>query len=350
MTQRVVEAAHWNKKRGKLPAGRGIGLAGYSFSSGGLLHNFPRELPYSDAQVRIDRDGTAHLITLANDIGQGSNSVLTQIAAEELGLNYEDIKLTVGDTDVCGPDVGTFSSRVTMFAGNAVKDAAADAKRQLFEFAAEKLGVKSVELVARGGRIFVKASPEKGMSHAEAACAALEARGGMSIIGRGVYAHQGGFGGTPAVSFGTQAVEVEVDKETGEVRVHRVTVAHDCGRALNPMTVEGQLEGSIHMGLGFALTEDLLVDEKGAILNPSLKDYRLFRAPDMPEIEAMEVETDDPNGPFGAKEAGEGLVLPTAPAVADAIYDAIGVRVNSLPITPEKVLKALAEKEGQPTR
>ncbi len=301
-------------------------------------------VPVSEAWVRVNEDGTACLLTQAVDIGQGSDTVLSMIVAEELGVALEDVKIVTPDTDTCPVDWATFSGRVTMMAGNAAKAAAADAKRQLLEAAANRLELAiQDELEAKDGRIYIKTAPEKGISIAEAALAAQRARSGMPVIGRGIFDIKGKGVPTPAWSFGAQAIEVEVDEETGQVKVLKVTSVDDCGRALNPIAVEGQLEGGVHMGLGFALSEELLFEE-GRALNPSFLDYKILSAVDMPEIESSVVETNDPIGPFGAKEVSEGLIVPTCPAIVSAVYDAIGVRIKSLPITPEKIIKALNEK------
>jgi 4-hydroxybenzoyl-CoA reductase subunit alpha len=202
------------------------------------------------------------------------------------------------------------------------------------------------ELDAKDGQIYVKRTG-KGVSVSEAALAYQSANSGAPVLGRGVYTPatpiSEGTVVSPTWSFGSQIIEVEVDKETGEVKVIDSATAHDCGRAINPMSVEGQLEGSMHMALGYALSEEVKFEE-GKVVNPSFVDYKMFSALDMPKVDSIVVETDDPHGPFGAKESGEGLTIPTAPAIANAIYDAVGVSIKDLPITPEKVLKALQEK------
>jgi 4-hydroxybenzoyl-CoA reductase alpha subunit len=344
--RKAADSAGWGrKKQGRLPRGRGMGVACYGFASGALYNIFNTRFPYSEALVKVNDDGTANLLTQAADIGQGSNTVLCQIVAEELGLKLEDVTITASDTQNAPMDLGSFSSRVTVFAGNAAKEAAADAKRQLFEVASGQLGLKIHQhLEAKDRRINVREHPEKVISFSEAVVAAQTAKNGMPVMGRGFFDPRDRPGlGSPTWSFGAQVAEVEVDKETGQVKVLKITAAHDCGRAINPLLVEGQLEGSIHMGMGYALSEDLLLDN-GVTLNPSFLNYEIPLATDTPRIETIHVETDDPEGPFGAKEAGEGLILPVAPAIANAIYDAVGVRIKDLPITPDKVLKALEEK------
>jgi 4-hydroxybenzoyl-CoA reductase subunit alpha len=343
--QKAAESVGWEQKRGKLPDGRGIGMGCYGFVSGVLYNTFNTLLPYSEALVKVQEDGTVSLLTQAADVGQGSDTILPQIVAEELGVYLEDVRITASDTLNAPMDLGSFSSRVTMMAGTAAKAAAADAKRQLFDVAAAILGLRlHEELEARDRRIYVKRSPERGLPFSEVVQAALRARDGMPVIGRGSFSPKGRPGlGSTTWSFGAQVAEVEVDRETGRVKVLKFSAAHDCGKAINPMLVEGQLEGSVHMGQGYALAEELLMEE-GRVLNPSFLGYKIVPAAQTPEIESIVVETDDPEGPFGAKESGEGLTLPVAPAIANAVYDAIGVRIKELPITPEKILQALKEK------
>ena len=345
--EKVAQSMKWKKKRGKLPEGRGIGVGSYGFFSGALYNYFNTERPYNEAWVRVNSDGTVHYFTLAAEIGQGCDTILSQIVAEELGVRLEDVSIISSDTGIVTGDTGAFSSRTTMMAGNAAKEAAADAKRQLFGAAAKLLGRKiQDELDAKDGQIYVKRTG-KGVSVSEAALAYQSANSGAPVLGRGVYTPADpiseGTVVSPTWSFGSQIIEVEVDKETGEVRVIDSATAHDCGRAINPMSVEGQLEGSMHMALGYALSEEVKFEE-GKVVNPSFVDYKMFSALDMPKVDSIVVETDDPHGPFGAKESGEGLTIPTAPAIANAIYDAVGVSIKELPITPERVLKALQEK------
>lgn len=346
---KAAEAIGWKEKRGKLPFGRGIGLAGASFPSG--VSNMSHIS--SGAVVKIERDGSITLLTGAADIGQGAETVISQIVAEEMGVPLEDIRITAADTEITPLDPGTFGSGVTLRAGNAARMAALSAKEKLFEAVAEKLEVDLHQLEAKDRRIYVKHQPEKGMSLLEAIKAYQYSDRPMPIIGRGSYMppakepttllkEDGNF--SPAYSFMTQAAEVEVDTVTGKVKVLKMVAAHDCGRAINPMLVEGQLDGSVVGGMGQALYEDVLT-EKGQVLNPSFLDYGLPTSMEVPSITSIEVETDDPEGPFGAKESGEGTQLAPAPAIVNAIYDAIGVRFKSLPVTPDRVLEALREKE-----
>jgi len=302
--------------------------------------------------VKIERDGAITLLTGAADIGQGAETVISQIVAEELGVPLEDIRITAADTEITPLDPGTFGSGVTLRAGNAAKMAAYAAKEKLFEAVAEKMEANIEELEAKDRRIYVKGSPERGMSLQEAIKLYQYSDRPMPIIGRGSYQppakepttllkEDGNF--SPAYSFMTQAAEVEVDIHTGKVKVLKMVASHDCGKAINPMLVEGQLEGSMVGGMGQALYEDVIT-EKGQVINPSFLDYGIPTAMEVPSITSVEVETNDPEGPFGAKESGEGTQLAPAPAIINAIYDAIGVRFKSLPVTPDKVLEALHGK------
>ena len=277
--------------------------------------------------------------------------MLAQIVADVLGLQVKDITVLNSDTDVKPWDVGVHASRPTFIAGNAAHIAAKDALAQIFETAAEMLGVEPDQLVARNGQIEVAAGRPKSVSLGKIARSRHFREGGQVIMGEGWYdpptklvdkdTYKGNI--SAAYGFGTQMAEVEVDTETGLVRVLRLACANDVGRAINPMAVEGQIEGGAQMGLGYALTEELMVKD-GRVLNPDFLDYRLFTSADMPQIETYIIETDDPQGPFGAKGVGEMGGTPTAAAIANAIYDAVGIRMTELPMTPERVLAALDKK------
>jgi len=346
--KKAADAIGWKEKRGKLPHGRGVGLAGASFPSG--VSNMSHIS--SGAVVQVGRDGAVNVLSGAADIGQGAETVISQIVAEELGVPLDDIRITAADTGITPLDPGTFGSGVTVRAGNAARLAAISVKQKLFNLIAEKLEANVADLVTKDRKIYVKGSPEKGLTLMEALKAYQYADLPMPIVGRGswmapadepttLFKQDGNF--APNYSFMTQAAEVEVDLITGQVKLLRMVTAHDCGRPINPMLVEGQLEGSVVGGMGQALYEDVIV-EKGQMMNPSFLDYGFPTFLEMPEIEAIEVETDDPIGPYGAKEAGEGTQLSPAPAIVNAIYDAIGVNFMELPITTEKILKALEEK------
>jgi xanthine dehydrogenase molybdenum-binding subunit len=332
------------------------------------------------AIVKVDDFGHVTLISGSSEIGQGSETVLAQIVADVLGVPVSDVTVLNSDTDVKPWDVGVHASRTTFIAGNAAHQAALAARRQIFETAAEMLGVNPEELVAHNGKIEVageqrsrgaeeqgskeknlKSTPE-GVVHAQRGspksldlAKVVRSRhyreDGQVIIGEGWYdpptklvdkdTYKGNISAT--YGFGAQMAEVEVDTETGIVRVLRLACANDVGRAINPLAVEGQIEGGAQMGLGYALSEELIVRE-GQVLNPDFRLYRLFTAADMPQIETYLIETDDPQGPFGAKGVGEMGGTPTAAAIANAIYDAVGVRLTELPMTPERVLAALDQK------
>jgi len=335
------------KQRGKLPPNHGIGIAAYGFMSGGIINWFDTPYAFSAAIVRINIDGKVDLFTGACDIGQGSDTTLSMICAEELGVHLEDIRIHSGDTGICPADLGAWGSRETLMNGNAVKMAAADAKRQLTEFASAKLGANIVyDMDIKDRWVHLVDRPERGVSYFDIVKEAIRGKDGEVIIGRGHYTpHRKGMI-SPAYSFGVQAAEVEVDPETGRYKLVNVTTAHESGTVINPVGIEGQLEGAIMMAGGYGFCEDQPIDE-GKILNPSIADYKLIRSLDMPETKILEIDTYEPEGPFGAKEAGEGLTNPTAGAIANAVYKAVGVRINNLPITPEKVLRALREKQKQ---
>jgi len=297
------------------------------------------------ALVKLDQSGTATVLTGAADIGQGSDTTLSQIAAEELGIHLAEVRIISADTDATPLDLGTFGSRVTVIAGNAVRAAAAEARSQVFEAMADSLEARIEDLEARDGRVYVKGTPGKSVSFSDAVSEAISR--GKAVLGRGLYdppteksdpVHGGNT--SPSYTFGAQVAEVEVDRDTGQVEVVGLTVAQDVGFAINPMGAEGQLEGSASNGLGQARWEDL-VRREGAILNPSFLDYKMPTALDMPRMATVLVDSMDPEGPFGAKGMGEGGLVPTVPAVANALYDAMGLRVTELPMAPERVLDGL---------
>jgi 4-hydroxybenzoyl-CoA reductase alpha subunit len=335
----------WIKSRGKLPPHRGIGVAAYGFMSGGIFNWFDTPYAFSSAVIQINIDGKVDLFIGSQDMGQGSNTTMAMICAEELGVKVEDIRLHMGDTENCPVDLGAWGSRETLMQGNAVKMAASKAKQQVLEFAAAKLSPNIVyDLDIKDGWIHLIARPERGLSFYDVVKDAIRGKEGQPIIARGHYTpHRKGMI-SPAYSFGVQAIETDVDPETGKITLKNCVTAHDCGQVINPLGVEGQLEGAIAMAAGYGFTEDLPTDE-GMILNPNLVDYMLLRATEMPETEVMEVETYEPEGPFGAKEAGEGLTNPTAGALSNAVFHATGISIKNLPITPEKVLIALKESK-----
>lgn len=300
---------------------------------------YPSVLQHSNAYVKLNADGSANLVVALCEMGQGILGVLAQIAAEELGLKAEDVHVVDVDTDISMFDSGNFSSRGTYMTGNAVLRAAREAKNQLLERAAKALGVSVAELSARDGRIYIKAAPEKGISIAEIARNAIYNFQGecLNISGRCSFEPQ-----ESPNTFQTVFAEVEVDTETGEVKVIKIVVAVDIGIAINPMAVEGQLEGAALQGIGYALTEDFVVDaDSGVTITDNFVTYKIPSAADLPEIEVILIEHPSASGPFGAKGVGELGLIAVAPAIANAIYDATRVRITELPITPEKILKAM---------
>jgi 4-hydroxybenzoyl-CoA reductase subunit alpha len=339
------EIEKWVKSRGELPPNRGIGISSYGFMSGGIFNWFDTPYSFSSAVVTVGFDGKVDLHVGAQEIGQGSNTTLAIICAEELGVRMEDIRVHSGDTDECPPDLGAWGSRQTLMAGNATKMAAAEVKKQLLEFAAAQMGPNIVyDLDIKDRWVHLIDRPERGLDYFEVVKAALRGKDGQRIMGRGYYTpHRKGMI-SPAYSYGVQALEIDVDPDTGKISLVNCVTAHDCGQPINPLGLYGQLEGAISMAAGYGMLEDQPMED-GQIMNPNLVDYKIIRAPDMPETEVIEVETYEPEGPFGAKEAGEGLTNPTAAALGNAVLDAVGVAVKTLPITPDKVLHALREKE-----
>ncbi len=300
--------------------------------------------------IKVDDFGTVNVFTGATDMGQGSDTIIGQIVAEEMGVRAEDVVVTHSDTDVCPWDVGAHASRTTFVAGNSARGAARKVKDQILEVAAKSMGESPENLDIRDRTIVSKKDAEKKTPLGKVLRAAHYAAGGKMIMAEHYYDPanenldkecKGNMSVTYA--FGTHGVEVEVDKETGQVKILKYVAAHDIGKAINPMLLEGQVYGGATMGIGYGLTERL-VSKDGKIMNPNFLDYKLLTAKDVPNIEAIVVETDDPEGPFGAKGIGEPGLVPTAPAIANAIYDAVGVRIKDLPITPERVLAALKQK------
>ena len=347
----VRDATNWSRKRDALPKGKGIGVAGSAYISGAGLPIYWNEMPHSGAEIRIDRGGGVTVMCGTAEIGQGSDNMLAAVAAEGLGVFPEDVHVVSGDTSLAPVDLGSYSSRVTMMAGNAVKSAALSLREKLFAVAAEKLGVPADRLAAAYRKVYDLQDPARAMTFVEAANLA-EARYG-TLVGAGSYKPPAGIGGTykgagvgptPAYSYQAAVAEVTVDLETGQLTVEKITTAHDCGRALNPANAEGQVEGSAYMGYGEAIVEEQIF-RGGLHKKPSLLDYKLPTSLDTPALEAILVESMDAEGPYGAKEAGEGPLNPVIPAIANAVYDAIGVRFDETPITAEKILDALGKRD-----
>ena len=390
---KTVERSGWKQRKGKLPKGRGLGIACSHYVSGAANSIIRSDMPHSTVNIKIDRDGGVVVYTGASEIGQGSDTMTAQIAAEVLGCSLSRIRVIAADTDLTPIDIGSYSSRVTFMAGNATLRAAAEVKKQIAAAAARKMDCVPDDLlfredlvVRRNGHMETAAigrraeqssdatvsghvegqilrgslqqkrkdeGPKNQMTFEEAVVAAIDFHG--ALTGTGSYApppearggkHKGGgVGPSPAYSYSAQVAEVSVDEETGEVTVHKVWAAHDCGRALNPVSVEGQIIGSVWMGMGQALTEEM-VWKDGMLMNPGLLEYRSPSAVESPEVEPIIVESVDPEGPFGAKECSEGSLAATIPAIANAIYDAVGIRLHESPFTPERVLAALRAKKN----
>jgi 4-hydroxybenzoyl-CoA reductase subunit alpha len=386
--EQVVTRSGWKERRGKLGKGRGLGIGCSHYVSGAANSIIRSDMPHSTVNIKIDRDGGVVVYTGASEIGQGSDTMTAQIAAEVLGCSLQRVKVIAADTDVTPIDIGSYSSRVTFMAGNATLRAAEEVKKQIASSAAKKMGCGVEDLVFQNDVVSKKDSgdlarfrqeksatsvsgrvegqilrgslqqkrkdegPKDAMSFEEAVVAAIDFHGALSGTGsyapppeaRGGKHKGGGVGPSPAYSYSAQVAEVSVDEETGEVTVHKVWASHDCGRALNPVSVEGQIIGSVWMGLGQALQEEM-VWKDGMLMNPGMLEYRSPSSAESPEIEAIIVESIDPEGPFGAKECSEGSLAATIPAIGNAIYDAVGIRLHESPFTPERVLAALRAKK-----
>ncbi len=346
---KVTEASRFHEKHGRLSHGRGVGFAVSAYLCGAGLPIYWNDMPQSEVQLKIDRGGGVTVYSMAIDIGQGSDSVLVFMVAEVLGIEPSDVKLVTADTDLTPIDLGSYSSRVTFMAGNAAVEAAEKMRALILEAAAEKLQVPAGRLIARARRVCDRENPAHGVTWVEAIRAAEARFGLLATVGSykapklsGPYKGSG-VGPSPAYSYSACVVEVACDPETGAVVVQKVWIAHDVGRAINPLLVEGQVEGSVYMGLGEVLMEEQ-VFRRGVHKFPSMLEYKSPTTLETPEMHTIIVESVDPEGPFGAKEAGQGPLLPVIPAVANAVYDALGVRIDEIPITPEKVLAALAER------
>jgi len=387
---KVLEGSQWASRKGKVRHGRGLGMGCSHYVSGAANSIIRSDMPHSTVNIKIDRDGGVVVYTGASDIGQGSDTMIAQIVAEVLGCKLARVKVVAADTDLTPVDIGSYSSRVTFMNGNAAKRAAENVKQKIVAATAREMAcapenvamrddlvskigtspaLPSTETTVSGrveGQILrhsvqqkrKEEGPKDQMSFEEAVVAAIDFSG--ALTGTGSYAppqearggkHKGaGVGPSPAYSYSAQVAEVSVDEETGVVTVHKIWAAHDCGRALNPVSVEGQVIGSVWMGLGQALQEEM-VWKDGLLMNPGLLEYKSPSAVESPEIVTYIVESVDPEGPFGAKEASEGSLAACIPAISNAIFDAIGVRLRESPFTPDRVLAAIkarndAQKAG----
>ncbi len=351
----VEQQSDWKARYGKLPDGRGLGVAGSMYISGTNYPIYPNDMPQAGIQLQVDRSGRVTVFTGGNDIGQGSSSMCAYIVSEELGVDLGDIRVIAADTDLCPVDLGAYSSRVTFMVGNATIDACRKLRKQICTAVAEKWEVEVAAVRLGGGLALCLSDAQKtipvreAFQWAEARFDTLGSTGSYNTPTLGGDYRGGTIGASPAYSFTAHAAEVTVDRETGRITCEKVWCAHDCGRALNPTLVKGQIEGSVYMGAAEVTMEDHGINRFGLHSGPSLLDYRIPTSLDTPDIEALIVESIDPEGPYGAKEAGEGPLHSVIPAIANAVYDAVGIRLRHLPFTPGKVLAALEEKEaGQP--
>ncbi len=354
--QKLVDRIKWTEKRRKGKEGEkayGVGLGVAAMFNGAQYYPFG-----STAVVRLNEDGKAVVFTGAAEFGQGSDTLMAQITAETLGLRLNDVIVISGDSVLCPIDMHNWLSGGTFVSGRAVKLAAEDAKRQLLEVAAEMLEASPEDLEVKEGWVRVKGQPERGITVSQAVRRHILTRGGKQIVGVGhtkaipddpsvnwypsLHTARGRF--TGAYSFTVAGAEVEVDIATGKVRVLKVTVAHDCGFPINPQMVEAQVEGQVAMGIGQALFEELATSRHGRVLNRTLADYKVARFTDMPEVETVHVITVDPNGPFGGKEVGEGVLGALPAAIANAVANAIGAWIKEIPMRPYTVLKAIKER------
>ena len=342
----------WDQNNRKLPYGKGIGIACSSYICGAGLPIYWNSMPQSGVQLRLDRQGGVCVMCGSTDIGQGSDSILAYIVAEILGIDPFDIRVVTADTDLTPVDLGSYSSRVTLMTGNAAIQAAERARELLVMAVAEKLSVPIENLSLAERRVFDVENPEVGVTFAEAVVLAESKFGTIGTVGsysppRSPGRYKGaGVGPSPAYSYSAAVAEVDVDPDTGIVVVERVWIAHDIGKSINPMLVMGQVEGSVYMGLGEILMEEMVYRTNRNVVHkfPSLLEYKSPTTMEMCDVKTYLIEDPDPNGPYGAKEVGQGPLLPVPPAVANAVYDAVGVRIDEVPITPEKVLKALRDK------
>ena len=351
--RRVEEASDWTRRRAELGYGRGLGVAGSTYISGTNYPIYPNEMPQAAVQVCLDRSGRARVFSGANDIGQGSNTMLAVIVAQELGLELDDVRVLSADTDLCPVDLGAYSSRITLMVGNACLEAAQKLRRKVQAAVAKRWQLPRRRVTLIGRKAMDLEDPARSVAIAEAFCWAEADNGLLGEVGsyntpkdrHGDY-RGGTIGASPAYSFTAHVAQVSVDVDTGIVEVEDIWVAHDCGRALSRRIVEGQMEGSAYMGFGEAIMERHDVDpaHNGVHIGPSLLDYRMPTFLDTPELHALIVEAPDAQGPYGAKEAGEGPLHPSIPAIANAIYDAVGVRIDTLPFSPPKVLAAIHDR------
>ena len=360
----VVKGSGWNERYSNLPEGRGLGIACSAYMTGAGLPIYWNHMPQSGVQLKLDRSGNVAVFCGEAEIGQGSDSILAVMVAEVLGVDLKDIRLCVADTDLTPVDLGSYSSRVTLMVGQAAKQAAERARDRIAEAVGEHMEVPTESLVFAEGRVFPAHEPDRGIAFNEAVVVAESRFGTLGTTGsyippRAPGRFRGaGVGPSPTYSYSAAVLEVEVDPETGVYGVDKVWIAHDIGRALNPVLALGQIEGSVYMGLGEAMMEEqafrhLPKKLSSALVHkfPSMLEYKSPGFHDMPEVACYMIETDDERGLYGAKEAGQGPLLPIMPALANAIFDAVGVRVDQVPIHPDMVLKGMqARRKGRDPR
>jgi 4-hydroxybenzoyl-CoA reductase subunit alpha len=347
----VERASAWRERKGRLPKGKGLGMACSHYISGASRPvNWTGE-PHATVKLKLDWDGSIVLLTGAPEIGQGSSTVLVQSVAEVLGLELSRLRIVGCDSEIVPKDNGAYSSRITFMVGNAAIEAAQKLKRVLVEAAARKLDAQPDDIECLG-ELYRAGAQDKGLTFDEVVVEALRDGGTITVTGNystipeshGGKKYRGAaIGGTMGYSYSAQVVEVSVDEETGVVTVDKVWVAHDCGKALNRLTVEGQVQGSVWMGMGQAMSEETAYYD-GLLVTANMLDYRVPTIQDSPPIEVGIIESNDPHGPFGAKEAGEGSLAAFMPALTNAIADAIGIRFDDLPVTPDRVFAAIEKR------
>ena len=344
----VEKQSNWKERWQKLPYGRGLGVACSMYISGTAYPIYPNEMPQAAVMLRGDRSGKITVFCGASDIGQGSDAMLATIVSEETGVPPDDIKVVSADTDLTPVDLGAYSSRETYMVGIACQEAARKMRKRIVESVAAEWGIDPKQITVGVGIVHDdgdRSMPiQQALQIAEAKTGTLGDTGGYVTRKVGGDYRGGTIGASPAYSTTAHVAEVTVDPDTGIVKVEKVWAAHDCGRALHPVLVEGQIEGSVYMGWAEAIMEAQLFDERGLHTGPNLLDYRIPTSVETPEIVASIVESIDPGGPYGAKEAGEGPLHPIIPAIANAIWDAVGIRLRQIPFSPERVLAALEAK------
>jgi 4-hydroxybenzoyl-CoA reductase subunit alpha len=348
----VRERSRWSENWRRLPYGHGMGLGcGFYISGSNSPIHFTPKMPQCTVHLKADMDGGITVHSMQADIGQGSNTLLAAIVAEVVGVSLDRVHVSPVDSDITPVDIGSYSSRVTFMMGNAARKAAEQLRQRLIEATHQLTGYPREAVRVGHERYFVEHRPDIGATYMEALHQAIQGTGALQATGAYTSPPVGGTfkgaraGTAPAYSFAAYVAQVAVDDETGVYDVEKIWAAFDCGRPLNRLAVEGQIQGSIHMGLGQLMGESM--DYRGArLMNPSLLDYKILMPHQMPEVECLLVGADDPEGPFGAKEAGEGPLVATLPAVANALYDAVGVRCYDLPVTPDRVLKALDRRRS----